>query len=129
MTLKRVLVRNSKLECKKNISIQRGFVYMFFITAMTNVMTDKDRFDSEKAKKHTTRCFGYFKDKEVAIEAVKDNVADMWETMYDYIVIEEIDEGIHSFAEVVGWFKYNKEKDKYEPIEIGRTGFCNYAIG
>jgi hypothetical protein len=102
---------------------------MYFITAMTNILTETDRFDSEKVKKNTSRCFGYFKEKEDVEYAVTNNMADMWETMYDYIVIEEIEEGIHPLAEIVGWYQYNKDKDGYELIGVGRTGFSNYALG
>lgn len=102
---------------------------MYFITAMSNILNTKDRFDSEEYKNHSARCFGYYVKKEDAIEAVKMNNSDMWETIYNFVIIEKIEEGIHGFAEVIGWFEYNIEKDEYEPIEVGRTGFSNYAIG
>lgn len=102
---------------------------MYFITGLTNIMTEETRIDSEESKKHSTRCFGYYKEKENAISAVKSNMLDMWETCYNYIVIEEIGEGVHPLSSIVGWFKYNKEKNEYEPIKIDRTGFCNYSIG
>lgn len=50
---------------------------MFFITAMANILTENDRFDSEKTKHNSERCFGYYKNKEDAISAVKRNACDM----------------------------------------------------
>ena len=102
---------------------------MYFITSMNSILTEKTDFRSEEATNHVERCFGYYPEKEDAFEAVRRNSCDMHETMYDYIVVEEIEPGIHGMAEVVGWFKYNRETDGYDPIEVGRTGFCNYAIG
>lgn len=102
---------------------------MYFITAMKYILNENTRFDSKEAEENDTRCFGYFKDKEKAIEAVKRNTFDMHETMYTYIVIEEVEEGIHPYAEIVQWFKYDRESNTYKPIEIDKTGFCNYAIG
>lgn len=102
---------------------------MYFITAMTDIQNEKTNFGSEEAKNHFQRCFGYYTEKEDAFEAVRRNSCDMHETCYDYIVVEQIEPGIHALAEVVGWFQYNHETDGYDPIEVGRTGFCNYAIG
>ncbi len=102
---------------------------MYFITGMTDIQNEKTNFGSEEAKKHSSRCFGYHIEKEDAFEAVRKNVCDMHETMYDYIVVEYIEPGIHGMAEVAGWFKYNDETDGYDDIVVGRTGFCNYAIG
>lgn len=102
---------------------------MYFITAMTNILTEKTNFQSEEAQNHEERCFGYYIEKEDAEEALRLNSCDMHETMYDYAVIEKVEPGIHPYAEITGWFQYNDEKNSYEPIEVGRTGFCNYAIG
>lgn len=102
---------------------------MYFITAMTNIVYEDTKFDSEEFKKHSTRCFGYYSDKEKAINAVVNNYCDMYETTYEFILIEKIGEGIHPDADIIGWFKYNGQINKYEPIEVERTGFCNYALG
>lgn len=102
---------------------------MYFITAMTNIIDINTKFDSKEYKEHSTRCFGFYNSKKDAIKSVKCNNCDMWETIYDYIVIEEIEEGIHPYAEVVGWFKYNQETNSFDPIENVSTHFCNYALG
>jgi hypothetical protein len=108
---------------------EKGRKRMYFITAMTNILTEETKFNSDKAKQNSERCFGYYKEKEKAVNAVETNLYDMWETIYNYIVIENVEEGVHPFAKVVGWYKYNKELNKYEPIKIERTGFSNYSMG
>lgn len=102
---------------------------MYFITAMTNILTEKTNFKSEEAQSNAERCFGYYIELEDAITALRLNSCNMFETMYEYAVIEKIGEGIHPDAEIMGWYKYNEEANSYEPIEVGRTGFCNYAFG
>lgn len=101
----------------------------FFITAMTAILTLDTKFDSVEAKNHDSRCFGYFEKLSDAEEAVRKNRADMWETMYEYIVIERIGQGIHPVAEPVGWFQFDIDSRTYQPITVGRTGFTNYALG
>lgn len=102
---------------------------MYFITAMTSILTEKTDCKSEEAQNQTSRCFGYYVKEEDARIALKNNNCDMHETMYDYAVIEKVEEGIHPISDIVGWFQYNSEANSYEPIEVGRTGICNYAIG
>lgn len=54
----------------------------------------------------------------------------MEERLYNYLVIEEIKEGIHSIAEVVQWYQWDRENDHgWKEIETPKTGFCNHAIG
>lgn len=93
---------------------------MYFITGVTDISNEI---------KSNTRCFGYFRELRDAEEAVLNNVFDMWETIYNYIIIEEIEEGIHSISRKVNWYRYNEEKDRFEKINYNDEIFCNYAIG
>lgn len=100
---------------------------MYFITGLTKLLSSNDQL--EEYKDYYTRCFGYYKEFKYAERAVINNAFDMWETMYDYIVIEGVEEGVHPVSIAKGWYKYNQEKNEYEQIEVGHTGFCNYALG
>ena len=102
---------------------------MYFITAMTNVINLNTRFDSEESKKHSKRCFGYFREVETAREAVTNNWADIHETIYTFALIEKIGEGIHPSAEIVAFYQFDDVTRKYIEIPWEWTGFCNYAIG
>ena len=77
----------------------------------------------------SSRTFGYYKDKDEAIEAVKKNLCDIQERIYKYSVIEHITEGIYNIADERLFFEWNDEKKEFELIEplIDRGG--NYAFG
>jgi len=63
------------------------------------------------------RCVGYVSDFNEAEKIVKNNMYDIWEHIYEYAIIEEIDEGIYQWCEYPKWHKYNKEENKYESCE------------
>lgn len=76
------------------------------------------------------RTFGYYKDLNEAIEAVKHNCGDIQECLYTHIVIEEIGEGIHPNVSAEYWFEWKDnhwERISSKP-EIF-NGLCNWALG
>lgn len=93
---------------------------MYFITGVTELSNEMVA---------STRCFGYFSKLEDAEFALENNVCDMWETIYHYMVVEKIEEGIHSISEEIDWYKYNENEDKFERITYREETFCNYALG
>lgn len=61
---------------------------------------------------------GWFFDREDAIEALHKNATDMWETCYNYAVIEQARQGVCTCA-VIGsaqWFKYDIDRNGYFEI-------------
>lgn len=98
---------------------------MYFITALTGL----DRsFD--------TRCFGYYPAREEALLAVQENRCDLNEGIYNNIVVEKIDKGIHSITEEEIWFEWLQTGEYLgegnwhqiaKPLETNHT--TNYAIG
>lgn len=56
---------------------------------------------------------GYFSDKEKAIMAVKENRLDMWETVYEYAVIQKIEEGLYPDPTEEIWFEFDNDKKIY----------------
>ena len=64
-----------------------------------------------------SRVVGFYTDYADAQKAVKNNVCDIHETSYDFACIEKVKEGIYSPGMLMEWYKYNPDKDEYEPIE------------
>lgn len=80
-----------------------------------------------------TRCWGFYSNKQDALNALHGNYTDMWEYCYDYAILEAYYEGIggYSFNEERQFFKYDKEQDGYFEIEApqGFEHICSFAIG
>ena len=83
----------------------------WFITVFENLKTSKDG-----AIIYDSRCWGFFSDRNEAVEVLHRNTADLWETIYDYAVLEEFHEGIGGWTKNRQFFKYNEEKDGYFEI-------------
>ena len=75
------------------------------------------------------RTFGYYKDRDIAIESVKRNRCDIQERIYRYAVIEHIPEGLYNFATEKLFFEWNEEKREFKPIEPFVDNWGNYAFG
>ena len=88
--------------------------------------------DFENIPRHM-RTWGFYTNKEDALSALETNRTDMWETVYDYAILEPYYEGIsgYAFEEDRYWFKYNREKDSYELIEApeGVLHYVSFALG
>lgn len=99
---------------------------MYFITTI----------ETKKGDVKDTRCVGYFKTFEEAEQAVIKNACDIWETCYDYAVIENIKEGLYQYDFNPTWYKYHKLTSGYVKCEQpdfvnpkGGVGMIGYAIG
>lgn len=79
------------------------------------------------------RCVGYYESIDQAEETVITNNCDIWETIYNYCMIEYIKSGLYQYAlNDNRWFyKYNKDTQRYEQIDIPRCfdGIIGLAIG
>lgn len=96
---------------------------IYFITVMEKM---------PKGLQHegSRRLLGYFKDYGYAKELIKKNNGDAHETIYDYAVIEEYEEGMYSMGKVKQWYKFNVSTGKYEELskeEEPETLFSGYA--
>ena len=80
------------------------------------------------SKDEDTRCVGYFTTFKRAEKAVLDNACDIWETCYDYAVIENIDEGLYQYDQNAVWYKWNDLDEKYVRIE-GRPEQYKNQVG
>ena len=78
-----------------------------------------------------SRCWGFFSDKNMAIQSLHDNVTNMNEFLYKYAVLEGYHEGISNGTGYQQWFEYNPEKDGFYEIDKPSflEGFGGWAIG
>jgi len=97
---------------------------MYFITALQS---------NPRPGQPYKRCFGFHLDLFTAIDSVSDNVGNMHECIYDYIVIEHFSPGIHPIADNDVWFRWSEDapvgwaKMDHKPSEF--EGIINFAIG
>ena len=80
---------------------------MYFITTI----------ETKKGDIKDTRCVGYYKTFEKAEEAVLDNACDIWETCYDYAVIENVEEGLYQYDQNPVWYKWDDLNEEYVKME------------
>ena len=80
-----------------------------------------------------SRTFGYYTNRDWAIEDMHCNNCDMWERTYDYAVIEAMREGVHSECDEEIWFKYDQERNGFfeipKPEAVVKSHQCNWAFG
>jgi len=87
---------------------------MYFITT---ICVSNDDF--------STRTVGYYFDREEAIARVKENYLDIWETIYEYVVIQKFGEGFYPDWDEEIWFEFDEQTMKYVEIEFAPM-FKNY---
>ncbi len=85
-------------------------------------LTTFERLESTKNGSYdfleTGRCWGFFSEKQEAIEALHHNDTDLNETIYEFAVLEEYSEGIcGGWGKTKLFFRYDKEKDGFFEIE------------
>ena len=79
---------------------------MFFITA---IHYKDDNIQS-------TATFGYLSDHDEAHGCVARNTCNMDEHLYNYLVIEDVPEGIHPFPKSECWFEWDEENTLWQAI-------------
>ena len=84
---------------------------MYFITGFIKYEIDER---TKVANIGSARTFGYYKDKDVAIKAVKNNWCDIQERVYRYAVVEYIEEGLYEPVEERWFFEWSEEKKEFE---------------
>lgn len=77
------------------------------------------------------RTWGFYLEKETAIQALHENWTDMEETIYEYAVIEGFNEGISHATGYQQWFKFDEEKSGYFEIDTPSEyeHFSGWGIG
>lgn len=90
------------------------------IFLITTISVTNNEFSS-------SRTVGYLNNLNKAKEIVENNYYDLFETIYDYAVIEEVPEGIYPLYKNQFWYKWNLKEDKYEECEKPKCAM-NYKI-
>lgn len=76
-----------------------------------------------------SRTFGYYKGWDKAYAAVKENRDNMHECLYNYLVMENIGEGIHACCNDEQWFKWTGKRWKDCRKPNWAKGLTNWALG
>ena len=104
---------------------------IWFLTAIAADEETMIRHPKGEIKiKHTTHTFGYHYGLKQALHALRENHGDMYECLYNYLVIEQIDDGIQSLVNAYIWFKW-KEGIGWTKCDrpVWARGITNWAIG
>jgi hypothetical protein len=103
---------------------------MYFITSVIGEGTVKE---NPAYRTMRSRTFGYALDLSTAQRYVNDNVGNMRECLYDYIVIEEINPGIHSLTEREEWYEWAWDGTKWKWTKCEKPSeflaVTNWALG
>lgn len=82
------------------------------------------------------RTFGFFNHYYRAYEAIKKDEGSMCECLYDYIVMEYIEDGIHPQVHAEYWWEWWDQHQKWVPGYIGerpepfrKSSLTNFALG
>lgn len=97
---------------------------MYFITTI----------QEKNGKIKDSRCVGYLKSEYEAVRIVTNNSYDIFENLYNYVVIEKLEEGIYQYDQNPQWFELYTDVEgnpKYRKIEKPEwtCGFCGFGIG
>lgn len=96
----------------------------FFITSIAH-------YPEDEVMRRTSRCFGYYADPAEAVKAVRTNRCNMHEALYNYIVIETIEYGIHPEVKGEIWYQWDDDGNCWAPCDKPEWSFgtINWAIG
>lgn len=100
---------------------------MYFITGFQKIEPTEYGWPEFGAQ----RTWGYYSERVFAVEALHENWADVCEGVYNYALIESIEEGVHPLEIDRQWFKWDDERKGYFEIEEPECVkyLCNFALG
>lgn len=108
----------------------------WFITAICSKETMERIAEQAKNPKYTplrNHTFGFYNSYNEAYEAVSQNRGSMCECLYDYIVLEYIECGIHPMVHAEEWFVWDQHNRMWNYIGVNRPKefdfVCNWALG
>jgi hypothetical protein len=82
-------------------------------------------------KSKSKRCFGYFLNEKDARRAIELNSGDMHECLYEYLVLELMEPGIHPHVHRDSWYRWCDETRGWIPSVKPNDfiGVINWGIG
>ena len=101
---------------------------MYFITVFHQATIDAQ---TKSLDLGMSRTVGFFDSLDNANVVLKENTYDVHETIYHYAVVEQIEMGVYPIAKERWFYKYDKEKNGYYPIEEPKEfeHYINIALG
>ena len=88
--------------------------------------------DDPNFPKYGNRVFGYYEKEHDAHMAVLEDRCSMHECLYDYIVVEECNPGVHATNRVVQWYSWDYTSRQWEPCGWPTdipTNVVNFSMG
>lgn len=82
-------------------------------------------------KYYDSRPFGFYNLEKDALKAVVKNRCNMHEALYEFLVIEHIEEGVHPPVENEEWFRWDYKKNCWKRCRRPKQflGLINFALG
>ena len=93
---------------------------MYFVTSVSKASEEDKRLGFHFGG---TRCWAYYCNKNDAFSCVQNNETDIWETVYDFAVVEQIAEGILPRLIERWWFEFDIEKREFRQVECPFPAF------
>ena len=80
---------------------------------------------------HGMRCWGFYDNFAEANVNLRLNVTDLWETCYNYAVIEEYQDGISGYQFERWFYSYSRDIEQYIPMEEPKElkHYAGFALG
>ncbi len=102
---------------------------IWFLTSIWLESTVTHPVKGEIRAKQCHRTFGYYKGWDEAYAAVKENRCNMHECLYNYLVMEAIDKGVHALCKNEQWFRWTGKRWKDCKKPDWAKGITNWALG
>jgi hypothetical protein len=80
-------------------------------------ITGVEELDDKYGTTGSIRCFGYYSSFNTADIAVKQNTLDIHEYLYDYMVIEKVEEGLYPICLDRWFYKWHSGINQFVPME------------
>jgi hypothetical protein len=99
---------------------------MYFLTAIYRPIEESFYYPNGDV-----RCFGYFENRQKALLAADENLADMHECLYNWLLIEKIPEGLHVMPTEEIWYQWDTGLECWVHVEKPKWSFgtINWSIG
>lgn len=99
---------------------------------LTSILSKETVENNPHYKNLEQRTFGFYNHYYDAYKAVHENYGNMCECLYDYLVMEYIEEGIHPLSHKEEWFIFDTKLNRWVSLEkcpLEFEGLTNFALG
>lgn len=99
----------------------------WFITGIA--AKERDIKSPHLLKVSAQRTFGFYNSYRDACQAIKENIGDMHECLYNYLILEYIEEGIFPHVHTIEWWEWKDKQWKRRVKPEGLWNTSNWALG